>query len=55
MTNYSIGLSPILGLGFMGHDLTICDENDVPVAHIEYRAIVIGFIVISFKTFNELK
>jgi hypothetical protein len=54
MTSYTIGLSPIIGIGFMGHDLTIHDDNDVPIAFIEYRAIVIAFIVISFKTFKEL-
>lgn len=53
MGNYSVSIAPVFGVGFLGHHTTISDNCDRPIANVEYRAILIGFILISFTSIQE--
>jgi hypothetical protein len=54
MNNYSVSIAPVFGVGFLGHNTVISDNSGIPIANVEYRAILVGFIIISFISITEL-
>ena len=54
MTDYSISISPVIGLGFTGQDVVVTDNYEHPIGKLIIRSIIIGFIVITFKSIEEL-
>lgn len=54
MGNYSVSIAPVFGVGFLGHNTIINDNCERPIANVEYRAILVGFIIISFTSIQEL-